>query len=230
MFKNLFPENLYHSYIVEGDPETTIFLLRDFLEEKEEIEPHSNDMLCQIYDSFTINDAREIKEWHGKCAITKNKRICIIAAKFINNEAEQSLLKIIEEPHTNTHFFIIVSDASLLLDTILSRTHIVKIKQNKVSIFKDQAFAFVSSLPVDRLKIITQIIEDNKNNGTSGVLRFQATEFINEIETYIYKKFKKNKNDLHTQFVLSELQKSRMYVSIPGASVKMTLEHIALVL
>lgn len=33
-FENLFPENLYHSYIVEGDPETTSRDLIEFLKKE----------------------------------------------------------------------------------------------------------------------------------------------------------------------------------------------------
>lgn len=227
---DLFPENLYHSYIVEGNPATAVPLLLSFLEGRSDIGRQNPDMLCQSYDSFTITDTPIIKDWHTKHGITDKKRICIIGTKFINHEAEQSLLKMIEEPQINTHLFIVVPNASLLLDTILSRTHLVKVIDNTDSIFKKEAYTFVMSKPSDRLLIVADLIEKNKDNQNSGGLRFQATELINEIEKLIYEKFRKDKNDMNTHFILDELQKSRLYLSTPGASVKMILEHIALML
>lgn len=227
---DLFPEDLYHSYIVEGDPVITAPLLRDFLEGRSDIGKDNPDILCQSYDSFTINDTARIKDWHTNRGVTDRKRVCIIGTKFINHEAEQSLLKIIEEPNVGTHLFIIVPNASLLLDTIRSRTHLVKIENKTESPFEKVASVFISATKAGRLEIVADLIESNKNNENSGGLRFQATELLNEIEKVVYLKFKENKDDEHTQFILEELQKNRLYLSTPGASVKMILEHIALVL
>ncbi len=227
---DLFPEDLYHSYIVEGDPILTLPLLRDFLEGRTDIGKDNPDVLCQSYDSFTISDTAQIKDWHTNRGVTDKKRICIIGTKFINREAEQSLLKIIEEPNVGTHLFIIVPNTSLLLDTIRSRTHLVRIENSTESDFKKVAGLFISSPAAKRLEMVGDLIESNKNNDNSGNLRFQATELINEVEKIIYAQFKNNKNDKEIQFILEELQKNILYLSTPGASVKMILEHIALVL
>ncbi|MFA5792229.1 MAG: hypothetical protein WC884_04340, partial [Candidatus Paceibacterota bacterium] len=64
----------------------------------------------------------------------------------------------------------------------------------------------------------------------SGQLRYYATSFVNEIESIIYQKFKKDRNNEKIKFTLGELQKSREYLGTPGASVKMILEHLALVI
>jgi len=239
---NLFPENLYHSYIVEGDPETTSLDLRKFLEERGEVEVQSPDVLFQMYDSFTMTDSQKIKQWHSESGITDGKRICIIGTKFINREAERTLLKIIEEPAVNTHFFLVVPNALVLLDTIRSRTHTIKInnlpKDSPLGYPKGQSFGyneeevkkFISLSPKDRIDFITKIIKKHKDLESSGRLRFVAIQLINEIEKNIFEKFKLNKNDKNNQFVLQELQKNREYLNSPGCSVKMILEHLALVI
>ncbi len=231
-FTNLFPKDLYHSYVIEGDPETTGALLLSFLEKKGEIENNSPDVLCQNYESFTINDSSGIKNWHSNIGVTEGKKICILATKFINREAEQSLLKIIEEPAVNTHIFIIVPDTSVLLETIISRVHVVKIKDtDNINLeIKKEVLVFMSASPSERINSISLIVKNNKNEDSSGQLRFYATLFINEIEYIFYQKFKKNRNDENIKFILKELQKSREYLSTPGAAVKMILEHLALVI
>jgi DNA polymerase III delta prime subunit len=228
--EKLFPADLYHSYVVEGEPNLTKEKLLDFLVSRGEINKSSPDVICQMYESFTMDDTSQIKDWHSRLGVSNGKKVCIIATKFINREAEQSLLKIIEEPAVNTHFFIIVPDSSLLLDTIISRTHLIKPSQTKDLEIKKSVSLFISSNPAERIKKVAEIIEKNKDKENSGQLRYYVTQFVNEIESLIYQKFKKNIKDYKAKFVLGELQKSREYLSTPGASVKMILEHLALVI
>lgn len=241
-FEELFPKNLYHSYVVEGDPTVVVNKLLRFLEMRGEIEKQSQDVFCQMYESFTIDDSRVIKDWHNKLGITNGKKICILSAKFINREAEQALLKIIEEPGINTHFFMVVPDSSILLPTIISRVQIVRIPDSSIvnvvnasselsvnQEAKKHVSSFVKTTPEDRINKIGQITKEKKEDENSS-LKFYAINFVNELEIIFYQKFKNNKNDKKIQFVLKELQKSRGYLNTQGASVKMILEHLALVI
>jgi hypothetical protein len=229
-YTDLFPKDLYHSYIVEGDPVTQGILVRTFLEQRGDIETNSPDVLCQMYDSFTIDDSTFIQEWHSKKGITDGKKICILAAKFINHEAERALLKMFEEPKHNTHFFLVVPRASMLLDTIRSRAHIIYSSRHEDISLLEDTHAFLRALPKERIEIVARMIENTKNSETNGTLRYNALSFVNELERTLYEKFKKNKNEAQTIFALKELENARLYLSTPGAGVKMILEHIALVL
>lgn len=228
-FKDLLPVRLYHSYVIEGDPSVTPSSLVEFLKVRGDIENKNSDLLYQIYESFSIDDSNQIKDWHSKSGITDGKRICIIGTKFINREAEQSLLKIIEEPAENTHFFIIIPDSSVLSSTIISRVHVVKTEYVDDKEIKKEAISFLESSVKDRVEMVALIIKKNKEVENSGQLRYYATSFINELENIFYQKWKINKKDKKIIFILQELQKMRGYLSTPGASVKMILEHLALV-
>lgn len=227
--EKLFPKNLYHSYVIEGDFNLTNDLL-SFLENRGEIDKLSPDVICQNYESFTIDDSHAIKDWHSRLGVTGGKKICIISTKFINREAEQTLLKIIEEPAFNTHFFIIVPDSSKLLETIISRVHVLKIKINENIEIKKEVSVFIKNDPKTRIEMISFIIKNNKSEENSGQLRSYATNFVNELESFYYQKFKIDKNNSDIKYILNELQKARDYLSTPGASVKMILEHLALVI
>ncbi len=242
IFEQLFPGDLYHSYVVEGDPSVLANELLWFLESRGEIEKQSQDVICQMYESFTMEDSRAIKDWHNKLGITSGKKICILAAKFINKEAEQALLKIIEEPAINTHFFMVVPDSSVLLPTIISRVQIVKIPaQNILNVLSKnretiesneiikEASSFIEMTSANRVNKIAQIIKEKKEDENSN-LRFYALSFINELEHIFYQKFKENRKDKKVIFILGELAMSRKYINAPGASVKMILEHLAIVL
>jgi DNA polymerase III delta prime subunit len=229
-FADLLSKDLYHSYIVEGDPGTTPAILEEFLIGQGSIEKGSIDMLCQNYDSFGVDDSAQIKEWHSEERMTEGKRICIISTKFINHDAERALLKMLEEPQANTHFFIIVPQASALLDTIISRSHVICIDRAQDISFKDRAKKFVGSTISKRIDIVAELVEEHKDSENSGALRFGAMELIKEIEQIYYERFEKDKTDTTVQYVLAELAKNRDYLRTPGAGVKMILEHIALVI
>lgn len=229
-FNELFPENLYHSYVLEGNPEEIVYLLRIYLEERGEINKNSPDLMLNLYDAFNIEDGYKIKEWHKNRAVDGKKKICIIGAKFINREAEQSLLKIIEEPTDGTHFFIVVPDASLLAETILSRVHLIKNLKSDNNFENKIAEGFIKATPKNRIEKVAEIIKEFKDNENSGGLRYYAISLLNGIERIIYNKWKKDLNNEELKFILEELKNCRGFLGTPGAAVKMILEHIALVI
>jgi hypothetical protein len=124
----------------------------------------------------------------------------------------------------------VVPDASLLLGTILSRVHLIKNIQNDNKVEDKFAEDFIKSSPSLRIEKVTDIIKEFKDNENSGGLRNRAISLINGIEKIIYKKWKENVDDENLKFILNELKTCRDFLSTPGASVKMILEHIALVI
>lgn len=232
MFENKFPENLYHSYIIEGEPEATARELISYLETRKIIEPKSQNVLCQIYDGFAIGDSPLIKSWHSERGPENQKRICIIGAKFINREAEHSLLKILEEPAINTHFFLIVPNASVLLPTILSRAHVIKNERREEGLGKK----FLNANPQDRLDIISKLTKSHSDDEDSAPLRHDAINLLNNLEEILHHRLTESTERQGLSvgkdlvFSLGEIAQGREYLNLPGCSVKMILEHIALVI
>lgn len=220
----IFPKNLYHSYVVSGDDKTTEYI-KDFLIYRKEIEDNSPDLFVYSAATLNISSSSDINFWQNNKPSGSNKKICIINTKFINKDAEQTLLKMIEEPKENTHFFIITPNHKILSKTILSRVHVVDLKENQNT---NKIEKFIKLNKKERIDFVTSFINDFKDSDGSGELRDAAILFINEIEKIIYNKWK---NDLKkdSQFILEELQKCKGYLNTPGASVKMILEYIALV-
>ncbi len=234
IFDELFPKDLYHSYIIEGDPENIPKELISFLEKRLIIEPKSSELLCQIYDAFTISDSPTIKSWHSELGFKDKKRVCILSAKFINQEAEHSLLKIFEEPAINTHFFLVVPNASVLLPTILSRAHVIRSNNGSLEGLvnlnkKVDGKKFVDASPKERIDFIADIIKFHIGDEDSSLVRFDAIDLLNNIEKVLHKRLASD-HSKDLQFSLKEINNCRGYLSLPGCSVKMLLEHIALVI
>lgn len=228
IFDDLIPKDLYHSYIIEADPNDEVLeSLRSFLRNRGDVDLNSPDIISQIYSTFTISDSYEIKQWHNEKQVTDKKKIFILGAKFINHDAERTLLKILEEPGQNTHFFIIIPNSLLLLDTIRSRTHIIKLYSDSKN---KNALDFLDLNVKNRMDFIAKIIKDSSSEKDSGLVRHTATLLVNELEVIFHDKFKKDKMNKNLTFIIEELAKARDYLNLPGASVKMILEHIALVI
>jgi hypothetical protein len=234
IFDTVLPKQLHHSYILFSSEENTSDTLIIFLQEAGHIVANSSDLLSQVYDSFTIADSAFIKEWASNKGVTDGKRICIISAKFINREAEHALLKLLEEPGENMHFFIILPPATRLLDTIVSRVHVIHLVASALGAtesYGEPKDKFLKSKPEDRITYIAELIKKHEKDETSGGLRHEALNLINYIEKIAHEKLKVDYKTGNTEirFGFQELQNAREYLSTPGASVKMILEHIALV-
>jgi DNA polymerase III delta prime subunit len=228
IFDKLFPEDLHHSYVIQGNPKETINDLIEYLEINKYIRKKSPDIFFQIYDAFNIENTNDIKNWHNQYNISSDKKVCILGANLINREAEQSLLKIIEEPKNNTHFFIIIPNINQLADTIISRVHIIKIDKINDDQMEKIVNNFLQASIKNRLEIIAQLVKENKDNENSAKLRIYAIDFLKQVEKIYYNKFQKNKKNINDSQILLEIQKIRSYLYIPGSSAKMLLEHLAL--
>ena len=124
MFK--LDKNLHHAYCFEGDVDYITDLLLNFLEKDFKIKGNP-DFWMGEYDRFGINDGRKINDFQLRKA---DKKIIVIKTNFITREAQNSLLKMFEEPTANTHFFIIVPSKEILLPTLQSKSLLIQIRLN----------------------------------------------------------------------------------------------------
>lgn len=71
---------------------------------------------------ITLDQINEIKYFSQFNSLSKYKKFIIISsAEKMNKEAQNALLKILEEPPVNMYFFLITENPSFILDTIISR-------------------------------------------------------------------------------------------------------------
>ena len=208
---------LSHAYLIEGDRLSAKNDLIALLEKEHSFIFQSNpDAWSESFSTFTIDNAREIKELVSNKKISEGKRVFIIITESITREASNALLKTLEEPSEGTHFFIIVPTARKILPTILSRVRVVKHNSEKQSSITS-AEAFLKLSPADRIKKINSISSDLKKE---LIERSEVTALVESILKYIYIK-KDGKN----------LEKHALAVSYArdqSASLKMILEYLAL--
>lgn len=169
-------------------------------------------VLVTELDKVGIDDVRTITAQAQLRPATNEGQVFVIATTFITNEAQNALLKLFEEPPAATAFILVVPPALQLLPTLRSRIGQESTITNAV--VGDHWLEFQSAPYGDRLKQVeswqktkdpewlTQIVSGVHSLGTQE-LSIEALRVV--------------------QFVGQKLQTR-------GASNKMLLEHLALVL
>ena len=196
MFLN--KKKLHHAYLLEGEREVIFSKLLDFLKKDLNFQVLANpDFYLREYNTFGINDGKEIQNFQSKKAIIGEKQIIIIQTNFITNEAQNSLLKMFEEPAENTHIFLIIHSSENLLATLKSRFQIIKPKKQHFGgpTPKSEKIVeeFLKSNISQRFELIKQFLPKTTNPPAGGKAdKVGAIQFLNNLEKVLYKKFKPN--------------------------------------
>jgi len=228
--KNNFKNNsLHHAYLLEGEASVLLPELLAGIESSGIKTSGNPDVVIGKYSTFTIADGRHLKARQIERAITGEKKFFIIQTDFLNTEAQHALLKVFEEPADNVHFFILTPRVGALIDTLLSRLVYVKEDNDtRESYAKEAGQIFLKQKAPERLKKVAALIKSHADDEESGALRADALMLLNEIESALYSDASMNALSDRERAVFEQIQKSRAYLSIPGASVKMLLEQISL--
>ncbi len=205
---------LHHAYLIQGDRDNISTELLEFLEKDLKFPVIGNpDFWHEKQDTFGIDQARALRDAQSNKGVRGDRKVFIIETRAITLEAQNALLKAFEEPTAHTHFFIIIPSVELVLPTLRSRVSIISHEDNSASSRK-QAKAFLA-LPIsDRMKLIEEIVEE-KNK----------TQAIEIVDGLIYE-LKDSKNT----FALKELLQCKSYIQDRSPSLKLLLEHIALII
>jgi len=215
-FKN---GNLHHAYLIEGE-HAVIFPEIVKIVEDWGVKTSGNPDFCSItVDSFKIEDARNLKSLTSERGITKSKKVFVISANNFLLEAQNALLKMFEEPAIDTHFFLILPDAGVLIKTLASRFHYIAAPGEPES--KD-AKKFVLLSKRERIDFLKELLAEDEEEVESG--RSKAAKFLNELETFLHAKGERNVG------LFEQIFKARKYLRQPGSSTKNLLESVALML
>lgn len=116
------------SFIIVGSDQDAQTYLSSFYEEKG-IDVFDRMIVTPQETSFGIAQVRKIQEvLYLKPAKGKTKIVVIEKADTATNEAQNALLKILEEPPPSTFIFLIAKTLDRFLPTVLSRCTVIKIK------------------------------------------------------------------------------------------------------
>ena len=188
---------------------------------KEGVEVTGNpDVYVREYGSFGVDEARELALKAGSRALSSSRRIFIIATAGMTNEAQNALLKTLEEPSGDALFFFILPSPQTLLPTLRSRAQLLDIGSSPRTLTVDPQ-AFLSAAPKDRLDLLKPLLEkdDDEKRDVGSALQFLAA-----LEQELASKAEKNSR------ALEAIYRARRYLGDKGALAKVLLEQVALLL
>ena len=167
------------------------------------------DLIREDTPKLTIEMARELtRRVYTEPVGETKKRAALIVAEQINHEAQNALLKLLEEPPVHTTFHFVMSNQSRLLPTLRSRFEAVATTgAGDTAIAKE-----VLSLPLSEQLELVATKTSEKDLGWQesllvGLERLIATKKL-------------------SREMLPTLIFVRTKISGPGASAKMLLEHL----
>jgi len=198
-----------HAYVGKGNREHIPEALAFF----ERVGTGEADVYVRLYDELGIDEARDLRD-RSALKGWGNARLFLIAASAITPEAQNALLKTLEEPPADATFAFIVPAPETLLPTLCSRMLPLPL----TSISADSPLSAREFLAADRerridmLKSITATTENERSN--AGVLAFLAA-----LEREL----------AHDARGLTQLYQVRKFILDKGALRKVLLESLALI-
>lgn len=206
------------SYLVAGGPET-VLQVKKFLQEAGMETDANPDMYVREYLNFKIDDARELRDRAQTRALNSERRVFIVVAPTMTVDAQNALLKVLEEPPAEALFFFIVPSPSTLLATLRSRIHILSFEKKKQSAGRVDVGSFLKAAPdkrLDMLKPLYEKTEDDERDVRGAV------EFLAALEQELSPKAKDARSGIEAVY------RARKFLMDKGALLKPLLEQVAL--
>ncbi len=214
-----------HGYLLVGNVEISresAFEASRILLAKERLDTHP-DFFNQQYDSFGIDDSRELIYKASQRPFLGENKVFVIETFSFTVESANALLKLLEEPFAGTHFFIIVPVKDIVIPTLRSRLVIVENKNQEMESGKGKAKKtaeeFLAGMPTQRMGMVEKISKDKQ----------KAVEFLNFLEVVLAENLERKK-EMSSAGGLEEIQKSKNLLASRYGSQKMILERLALIL
>jgi DNA polymerase III delta prime subunit len=243
----------HHAYIIEKVSDDGLSVILNFISKVLEIEkdPHSSPNFLHIKSNqLSVDEAGKVVAFNSQKSFGQNgggNKVALIEINGAGHQAQNALLKTLEEPFPNTYFFITISSVSLLLPTIKSRVETYNLvdflekfnlsggdaKDKKLGHeADDETIAikivkhFLGAGLAERVEIAKKMAEDAGKEGEDDSSKL--FQFLHDIEITL-KNLEKTKLNRHlSEDELKTLITVREYFADGGASKKMLLEYLAL--
>jgi len=168
-------------------------------------------------ERFSVDDARELVRKANNRPSEANQQLLVVRTNFITLEAQNALLKVLEEPPQSTRFTFIVPCDFVVLPTLISRFSIQTSAENGLKAADNEAFQiFLAQRYKERLVSIDQSVK-KQDVKWQRIIKQGLIQYVNKQSTICFDSIK-------------ELEYVTRLLLTRGASNKLLLEHAALTL
>ena len=239
--------NRSNSFIIEAEAEDGIKVAQKWAEKELEMKVQNNpDVIILRHGLFSVDDARRVLETAASAPVIGEYKVIIITASRAYHEAQNALLKLFEEPPTNTYLFFILPTLGGLLPTLRSRVQILNTSLDigsptsdvglPMSYVPKETEEFLKANKEKRSAIIKKLA-NGKDEDERRSNRDEAIAILNGIEAIVYQRRGDTKQRGDTLWspqgvtsLLNDIAILRGHLNDRSAPVRMILEHLSLVI
>lgn len=205
----------HHAYVLYGEREAALAAAEKFLEDELGSPVSGNpDVAVFSFSSLGVGESRAVAEAAGLRPLLGKSRALLIAADFLTREAQNALLKVLEEPPAGALILLVVPSPEHLLPTVRSRLDELPHRGGLRGI-SETARGFLRSRE-ERAAIVADIAEERDKS--------RALALLAELERAL-----RRQGVAKNRAALEAIVRARAYLPDPGASVKLLLEDVATV-
>lgn len=174
--------NLHHAYLLEGGREDVEDLV-DFLNIENIIEKNSPDLSVSSHDSLLVEDSWNLRRAQSENPSVGDKKVFVISAEIFTDEAQNALLKILEEPSGSSVFFLIARHPDRLFKTVLSRVIYLKKPDGSDSKNLAEGEKFLMMSIADRMDYVGKLVKKYKPASSADEAKDDDEETTSESDT-----------------------------------------------
>jgi DNA polymerase III gamma/tau subunit len=148
----LFPSTL----IIYQSPQSALEKITQICQQlSNDLSPNNPDLFVVDQEKgWTITTIRLLKNFLSKKPFSHQNKIAIIfEAHNLNKESQNALLKSLEEPGQNNYLILATNKKSALVNTIISRCHLINLKKTKDKETSTQILTITNDFSKDSLKL-----------------------------------------------------------------------------
>lgn len=178
------------------------------------------DVHVRSYSHFGIDDALELRNRAQMRALKGGMRTFVVHAAAMTTEAQNALLKTLEEPPADAIFIFIVPAPPMLLPTILSRSQILEIEAPTGGSRLD-VNSFLQASASGRIKMLDVLLEKGEDDtrDIGAIINFLAD---------LERSLSVRDMDARASEAIRAVYRARSYAGDKGALLKPLLESVAL--
>lgn len=216
-------KNLHHAMLYVGDRNAGLREVTAFISDVVRISLDGNpDFSVQEFETFGILDARALRERQEMRGFGGGKKVFVIAFHFMMREAQNALLKVLEEPTPDTYFFLITPSSTPLLKTLRSRLQTMHRGASAQEARPTTGDTFLAASTTKRLKMIESFKDaDNESKKSEFLI------FLDDLERALARTLNRTQAS-QTEALLRELLTLKKYTFDRSPSLKMMAEYLAI--
>ncbi len=214
----------HHAVVYEGDRSAGSQVARSYIEDVLGVRYRSNPDVCIIEgEQCTIHDVRALKDRAYRHAFGV-VQVFIIAFDRFTVQAQNALLKLLEEPASNTHVVLLIPTLEHFIPTVRSRLEYGGAVRAEHPPELPFARDFLRASPEERIALLGPLTK-SVPDAEKPAARSRASRILDALESSLEAYGPRTHADS-----LREVLFVRRYLVDTSSSLKMLFEHLAITL